>query len=221
MTFEELIGAVQMVVFDQRYTEDIIRSRINESVARIAKGVKLAGQERLSPPLPDLYTTGTVDTVLASDITDLPTNFSRSLIQVLNSNSDIIDLEPSMKKFLQDNPEQSAGDVRACCVIGNRLMYRDVPSAIETLTVGYYKKPDTLAANDDTPSAIPEHLHRSLIVGDTLKEIFREIERGMAGPKHETEYYTGVFYAGLNELDELFPYDALPVYISDEEERID
>ena len=209
------------MVDDEYYTTTIIKARINESVLRIATGVMLPNQTALSPPLPDLYTTDTIDTTLSSVITDLPSDFNRDLIQVLNASGDIIPIKPSMKRFLQDYYEQSAGDVYVCCVYGKRLMYRDIPAVAETLTVHYYQTPDTLVADADTPSEIPAHLHRKLIVGHTLMEIYRELELGMAGAKVDTEYYTRIFNEGLIELSEMFPPDQVPEYYEDANDYID
>lgn len=220
MQFSELVTAVEDVVDDEAYTTTIVKARINESVLRIATGVTLPDQRRISPPLPGLYTSDDIDTTLSSGITDLPDDFNRDLLQVINSDDEGIKIEPSLRRFLSDHPEQDAGSVYTCCVYGGRLLYRDIPSAAETLTVHYYKNPATLTNDADTPSDIPIHLHRKLIVGHTLMEIYREIELGMAGKKVDTEYYTRIFNEGLIELSELYPPDEPPQYYEDSNDYI-
>lgn len=217
MNLRELTTFIESVIQDSSY-DSLIPTIINEAVLKIASGDKLPGKHELSPPLPDLYTVDTIDTTLLSGVADLPTNFNRDVIQVLNSDSEEIPIDPSVRKFLHRYPDQGGGSVFKCAVQGKRLLYRDIPTAAETLTIHYYKKPDTLAASTNEPDCIPVHLHRKLIVGYVCKEIFNEIEDGIEDPKTNTRHYETIYQTGLMELELAIDADDDPDYIDDQTE---
>lgn len=212
MEFSDLVSAVEKEIQDTSYTSDMIKSRINEAVLVIATGVFLPGKYEKSPPLPDLYTSGDIETTVSSGITDLPDDFNRDVIQVLNSDNDEIPINPSAKKFLHLNTDQDAGAVERCATMGKRLLYRGIPSAAETLTIHYYKNPETLEDDTDEPTEIPLTLHRELIVGHVCKKIYNEIEDGIEDPKTNTKHYEGVFQQGLLDLDLEIGTDEDPDY---------
>lgn len=200
MNLSQLAGAITGIIQDSSFDADIT-VLINEAVLKIATGDMIPGKYELTPPLPDLYTVGTVNTVLLNGICNLPSNFNRDVIQILNSAREEIPIEASARKFIHKNNEQNAGAVVRCAVQGKRLLYRDIPTVAETLTVHYYKTPGTLAADADEPTEIPIHLHRKLIIGYVCKEIFDQIEDGMEDPKTNTKHYETIYQKGLMELE--------------------
>ena len=200
MNLSQLTEAISGVIQDSSF-DAVIGTLINEAVLKIAAGDMIPGKYELTPPLPDLYTVDTVDTELLTGICDLPDDFNRDVVQILNSSYEEIPIEPSVRKFLHKNKEQNAGAVYKCAVQGKRLLYRDIPAVAETLTVHYYKTPDLLAAGTDEPTWIPTHLHRKLIVGYVCKEIFDLIEDGIEDPKTNTKHYENIYQKGLMELE--------------------
>jgi len=220
MNLAKLITAIEGVVHDPDYTGEIIEDMINEAVLAIATGVMLPGKYELSPPLPDLWTSDDVLTVLSTGYLSLPADFNRDMFMVVDSNSELVPIEPSFKKFMVSYADEAAGDLFRCAVNGSQLHYRDIPSAAATLTVHYYKTPDTLVESDDIPSCIPTPLHRDLIVGHVCKEIFNRLELGMAGQKVDTQNYENIFNRGLLRLDDLVPRDELPDYYDNTTEYI-
>ena len=220
MTFQELINEVTNIVQDTAWSEAAIKSKLNQALIVVATGVMLPGKYQLSPPLPDLYTSTDIDTVAGVATCNLTSDFNRDVIQVVNSNGDKIPIEVSFRKFLSDYPEQQTGSVFKAAVIGNKLVYRDVPATAETLTVHYYKTPTALVNYSDAPSCLPALLHRPLLVGYVCKEIFSQIEDGIEGQKTNTGYWTQEFQQGLLDLDVLIPHDGDPMYVTDLEDRL-
>ena len=221
MIFSELIADVQKVIQDDDWTSDAIEGLLNLAQAIVATGVILPGKYQLSPPLPDLYTTGTVDTVVDATMCNLPGDFSRDLVQVVNSSSEEIPIAPSLRKFLRDYPQKDAGSVRTVARHGNKLLYRDQPSEAETLTVHYYRAPTDMTDDDDEPDGIPLQVHRSLLVGHVCSKIFSQIEDGIEGQMVNTARWERVFQQGLVDLGIIVGHDADPDYYNcDEAERI-
>lgn len=220
MNLAELIADVQSIVQDGYWTETTIKDLLNKALLVVASGVILPGKYQLSPALPDLYTTDTVDTIVGGEICDLPEDFNRDLVQVVNSRYESIPIEPSFKKFLKKNPEQNSGSVRTVARHGSRLLYRDIPSEAETLTVHYYEAPKKMALVADTPGCVPVQLHRPLLVGYVCAQIFNEIEDGIEGQKVNTVRWNNEFQQGLLDLEIIVGHDDDPDYYGDESERI-
>lgn len=211
MKLSELVTQIQDAVKDSAYTSAIITALINEASQAVALGVLIPGRYERTPPLPALYTTGVVATA-ATGISTLPVAFQRDVVMVVDTSSEEIAIYASARKFIKDHPEVTAGSVYACAVMGNRLIYRDVPATSVNLTAHFYTAPTTLTADADEPTWIPLHLHRKLLVGYACKEIFNKIEDGVEGRKINTEYYTGEFASGLVALEEAIGVDKDPDY---------
>ena len=220
MTLEELIDEVQNVIQDAVWTDAMITTLLNRGQLIVASGIILPGKYQLTPPLPALYTTGTVDTTLLSGVCSLPDDYNRSVVQILNADYETIKLYPSFRQFLTRNPEQEAGDVRACAIHGNRLLYRDIPATAETLTVHYYQNPTELEDDDDEPDCIPEILQKPLLVGYACSQIFNQIEDGIEGQKINTAFWNNEFQQGLINLGIYIGHDDEPDYYEDLIERV-
>jgi len=210
MTLKEMRDLITSIINDSEYTSTIIDAFINEGVLAVATGVMLPGRFDLSPPLPSLYKTDTVATD-ANNNADLPSDYNRDVVKVSDSDGNKITIEPSFMKFTNETKSE-AGTISLVSIHGDKLYYDRVPSSPATLTVGYYSNPSTLTDDGDIPTEIPLVLHRQLIVGYALKEIYNEIELGMAGQKVDTRNYEAIFNQGLVRLQQLIPEDALPNY---------
>lgn len=217
MNLSQLTDAIQTVIQDSAYDFEIT-SRINEAVLKIATGDMLPGRHELTPPLPDLYTTGTVETVVSAGTANLPDDFNRDLFQVVDSSDNNIPIDPSFKAFLKRFPELSSGSVRRCAAHGGKLLYRDVPAEAAELTVHYYATPDTLVDETDEPSCIPAHFHRRLIVNLVCRDIFDEIEDGIEDPKTNTKHHDALYQRALLELEIWAGAEKEPDYIDDQTE---
>ncbi len=220
MTLEKLITEVQNVIQDNAWTDAMITTLLNRGLVVVASGIILPEKYQLTPPLPDLYATDTVTTELLSGICDLPDDFNRDLVQVVNSDNEDIKRYDSFRKFLLEHPEQDSGDVRVCARHGNRLLYRDIPTVQESLTVHYYRDPDELESSDDEPDCIPLVVQKPLLVGYACSQIFNMIEDGIEGQKINTAFWNNEFTQGIINLGILVGHDAEPDYYQDYTERI-
>jgi len=207
MTLKEMRDLIASIINDSEYTDTIIDAFINEGVLTVATGEILPGRFDLSPALPSLYKTDTVDTDTDNN-TDLPVEFNRDVVLVADSDGNKIKIEPSFEKFI-NTTQSEAGTVDVVAVKGSVLYYDRIPSAAATLTVHFYSTPATLVEDVDIPTSIPAVLHRQLIVSYALKEIYNEIELGMSGQKVDTANYTNIHDQGLIRLRQLIPEDDL------------
>jgi len=221
MDLSQLITAVRSAVHDSDYTESIITEHLNEAVLAVATGVLIPGRRQLSPPLPDLYTTDDVVTVLNTGYLTLPADYNRNVIMVVDSDGNTLTRAPSWLKFMKDNADKAAGGANKYVVSGNRLYYRDIPTAPKTLTVHYYKNPTPMVADTDIPTDVPITLHRDLLVGYAAREIFNVLELGMAGQKIDTTSYGNIFISGILKLVDILPEDGEPDYYDDTTDYID
>lgn len=209
MQLSNIVSEIQDAVKDSYYTYPDVTVLVNEACTAISLGTMIPGRYERTPPLPDLYTTDTVTTETTGILT-LPSDYQRNLVMVVDSNGVSIPIMPSSRKFIKKYPEASAGSVFVCSVMGNRLLYRDIPVVASTLTVHYYSTQDTLTLDTDEPTWLPLHLHRKLLVGYVCREIFNKIEDGVEGRKVNTEYYTGELLSGLTALEEIIGVDKDP-----------
>lgn len=199
MEFKELIEEVSNIIQDP-FFDDKIGDRINRGIKTIAAGVLLPGKYDKTPPLPELYTTSIVTTEAGAVSVPLPADYGRSVVMVINESGDEIPIQSSFRSFLKDNPTLSVGSIRTCTVKGKDLLYRDVPSSTEDLTLHYYKIPELLEDEDESPDCIPEHLHYSLLVSFAAKEIFNLIEDGISSQKINTQAWSRSYLEAVHEL---------------------
>lgn len=222
MKVSDIITEVQSVIVDTTaWPDPVTLGIINRGLTTIASGVLIPGKHQITPPLPDLYTTGTVNTVPATGVCTLPSDYQRNVVQVLNSLYEEIPIYASFRKFLQDYPTQDAGSVRVCAVHGKSLLYREIPAAAEPLTIHYYKKPTVLVADTAEPDCLPEHLQLPLLQSFTCAYIFNQIEDGIEGQKINTAYWKKEYGQALLDLEIALGMDGDPQYFANEWHRID
>lgn len=217
-TLETLRQQIKKIVVDPEYHVDSdLNDLINQQVLKIASGIRMPDGS-VSPPLPDLYTSSTVATTTAQYV-DMPATFHKrrgSLVRVADTNGYQI-LPPdggdydSFQLFLNRTTFTEAGTVYLCALKGSKLYYQGVPSAAQTLTVHFYRKPVDMAAATDEPDGIPEHLAIPLIKHGVCKEIFGEgIEDGEDNQGRGAAYHTNKFYEAMADLIEYVGYDLQP-----------
>lgn len=170
-TFSELIEFVQIELNDPAILKSTIKSRINSVVQKVAGGVYDTKTGGLTPPLPELYKIGTVDADSREAYISLPDDYQRNLCFCANSTEEL-KVYDSFTKFIQRYPLlDNSGSVHSVCVKANDLYYQDKPSTYETLTIHYYRVPDTLVNDNDVPEGIVSHFQRDLIVPMTCELI--------------------------------------------------
>lgn len=216
-TLLSLTAAIESIVGDGSYTDLV--DRINDAINNISGGIRMP-DGTTSPPLPDLYTSATVQTTVTA-YADLPTNYQRRLFYVVDSSGDRI-LPPaggdyySFMLFLNHCYKRDlteTGSVTKVCVKGKKLYYQGIPSAAEDLVVMFYKIPTVMASDIDEPEGIPDHLRVRLIKHYVCKEIFGEgLEDGAESRKVGTTYHTNKFFEAMIDLIDFIGVDAEPEY---------
>ena len=83
-TLSYLVSEIDRVLDDPAYTEMDLVSKINNAVTNISAGILLPDGS-ISPPLPDLYTTGSVSTSTTNPYVSLPVDYQRSVIMIYDS----------------------------------------------------------------------------------------------------------------------------------------
>ena len=209
----------QGIVKDKSYSTGI-NDRINDAVSAIAGGIRLPNGE-MSPPLPDLYSSGTVNTSITLPYVALPATYQRGLFMVSDSSGNQI-YGPngyySFNLFLRsasDKKLAQAGAISSACVRGSKIYYQGIPSAAETLTLHFYRLPVDMTDNTDKVDGIPLHLQKRLIQHYVAKEIYGEgIEENYNG--QATQYHTAKFFEAMNELIDFIGIDAQPEYYGED-----
>jgi hypothetical protein len=197
---------------------------INDAVTAIAGGIRLA-DGRVSPPLPDLFTEGTVATATDAAYKAMPSDYQRALFMVVDEDGNHV---PPPRggdyySFVLFNRRANklllneTGSVYMACLKGSNLYYQGIPSTSKDLTVRYYKTPTALSEDSDEPDCIPAHLQTRLIKHWVAKEIYGEIEDGEDGKTPNVDYHTRKFQEALRDLADHVGIDAEPEYYGAED----
>jgi len=212
MQFIKLIERIASIIDDDFFDTDRISSQINEKIFEIAQGIEVPGKVNITSPLTFLYATAELDLLSAVRFVALPSDYQRGVFNIHDSDAETFPAMVSFQKFIQKYPCLETGDILEACVVhGASLFY--TPSLDKTVTIHYYKAPDTLVNGTDELSCIPEHLQQRLIVNGVCKDIFAEIEDGLDGRKVNTEYHEKIFYQAVAALDRFLGEDGVPEYI--------
>ena len=215
MTLKEMLEYINDAAPEPFLSDEDRKKKISSTVKKIAAGMKRRGHFQLSPPLPDLYTSGTVSTVLSADRASLPENFGRDVRKVL-IDGEPVTLFKSLSLFRDKFPYQEAGPVVGACEFGKKLVYGDIPETETEMTVFYYAKPEDLEDDDDEPDYIPEELHEDLICGEVCRSIYSVTEGGgIDDHKPNTLYYADLVDKALETLELIIGRDEGAFNVSD------
>lgn len=202
----------QGILQDNAYYSGIT-TRINDAVKYIAGGVHIPKgygyDDVFSPPLPNLFSTDTVDTATDAAYVSLPDTFQRSLEMVADENGYQIfpprggDYE-SFGLFMRQITEKDlseTGDVVIACANGNNLFYQAIPSSAETLTLHFYRLPVDMSDDTDTVDGIPDRFAKDLIAHRVLADIYGgDLEDGDNSMQKGFKYHESKFYQKMVEL---------------------
>ena len=208
-TLAELRALVTLIVQDASFTTTIIDGYLNDGVAEIAGGMESTLGSFITPPLPNLFSIDTVDTVTDAAYVALPTTFGRALKLVSDSNGREIDIANSMVEFVEVYPLLDAsGSVKEVIDYGGNIYYQGIPTSAEELTLYFHRLPVNMSGVSDTPDGIPLALQKKLLVNYACKEIFAVIEDGIDEEQQvNTIKYTKLFLISLRLLELSIPYD--------------
>lgn len=212
------IDGSQGIIQDPAYYPEII-DRINDAVSAIAGGLRMPDGQR-TPPLPDLYTSDTVETSTSNPYVALPSDYQRNVFMVVDTNGQ--QLSPpngggyyDFALFLRQADKKDlsrTGAISRVCVKGTNLYYQGIPSASKTLTVHYYRQPGDMAADADTVDGLPGHLAKKLIKHYVAADIFGEIEDGDNSQGTGYKLHSAKLIDALMDLIDYAGIDAIPEY---------
>jgi hypothetical protein len=166
-------------VQDESYGWDDVKDLFNSCLRELA-GVYM---------LPALETEGTVTTSSVASYVALPDDYMKSLFRCYSETTNrrpviFASLRLLLKRF---SPPDNTGPVIGVAVRGNNLHYQRL--AAETLDIFYFRQPDLIEEEEDTPTSLPEHLASDLLYHYACKEIFDQIEDGIEGDKTNTQWH--------------------------------
>ena len=232
-TFAELKVSISTIT-QKSATVEKLDTRINDAVSIIAAGVRMPNGQ-ISPPLPDLYSSGTVSTATDAAFKSLPATYQRHVFYVVDSNGD--ELRPpsggdyySFRLFLNRITKKDlsgSGSIIHVAVKGSSLYYQGIPTASEDLTVHFYRLPVDMDEDDDTPDGIPDHLSSRLIKHFVSAEIFGAEYFGEDIQKDTLRntrivYHEREFYRAMQELiDFVGDADVEPVFYRSGSDSVD
>lgn len=192
MNFAELKRELAGIVLDQ--SPAIIVSfpdYINEAVQQIAEEIRF----------PELKQVISVATSTSVYYTNLPSTFSGKLTYAGNSDGEYTVLEGGVEELLRLYPTLTeVGDVQYIVCEGGLLMYQPIPAtSVNIICVGY-RVPDLLEADTDTPSFIPDFLHRESIVNKAASLAYLSIEDGAEGERVNFGIFNALAEVGINKI---------------------
>jgi hypothetical protein len=160
---------------------------INEALSQVA-------EDTFPPSLKEMFT---VTTVVSTASVALPSNFSGKLTYAGTADQEIV-IADTMEVLLRKYPGLAyEGDVEMVAVESAVLYYQPIPLLARALTCVGYFLPDILVNGTDTPTCVPEFLHRELIVYRAAEIAYNLIEDGVDGKKPNTQMYRQLYNQGL------------------------
>ncbi len=215
-TLLQLENFVVNIIQDTAFTSAMIRAYLNQGVMEIAGGMQSEVADALTPPLPGLYSIGSVETVTDAAFVAMPATFQRDLTFAANENNTEIDIANSMIGFTADNPLLTrSGRINEVIEQGGNLYYQGIPAAAETVALHFHRLPVDMTDDDDTPDGIPAHLQTPLLVNFACWEIFKLIEDGLGDQPVNTSKHEKMFKTTLKTLELFIPFDTRSFNLGD------
>ena len=222
-TLSEIVDSIQENLQDDAYTSEILVKRVNAALQSIAAGIAMPDGE-VSPPLPDLYTYGTVNTSITLPYTSLPTDYQRSVSNVYDASTNKI-LPPrggdyyAFKRFLNQATKldlSETGSIYLVCVKGSKVYYQGIPAVSTTIGLHYHRKPYVMSLDGDIPEGIPDHLQLDLLKHFVCMKIYGDIESGQYNKGIGANYHANQFFNLMMNLVDFVGIDAGPLYYGED-----
>lgn len=195
MNTVDLITLVQKAVKDDSFEAAEILALLNEGLQSVA----------FEFCLPELEATESIEFVAGGEMfADLPDNYHHDLWHIepaaRKSRVNIHTSLHSLQRLYTDTDK--GAEIHDAAVDGIVLHVRPALTQTQSVVVHYYRKPETLVADEDVPEGIPPHLHAALLVNYATWRIFDIIEDGVDGNKTNTMRYEGKYMTeGLRLLE--------------------
>lgn len=133
-TLDALISRVAKIVQDDDFDPYEITAFLNRGVAEIAGGMQSTLGEYTTPPLPNLFSIGTVTTVSTAAYASMPATFQRALVFAVNAAGIEIDIAHTWQEFVDAEPLlDRSGRLYEVIEQGGNLYYQGIPAADEVL----------------------------------------------------------------------------------------
>lgn len=180
MQLSEIREEVSIIIQDDYFTDEIIDAYINDVYLSIVA-------QCLIPELKGIDTVTTVLSQAYTSLTGVVGGFSGVLSRVYNSQQRQLVILPTLETLISLNGNlDDSGDVEAVALEGSILWYYPTPTTPAVLTLVYYKNPEPLTSDNDEPTAIPDFLHRQILVNGASALCFNLVEDGIDGDKINT-----------------------------------
>lgn len=151
--------------------------------------------------IPSLKLPMVVPTVVGQSWANFPSGFFGSLLYAATPNGEVTIAKSGLIELMGDEPElDDEGDVEKVAQEGSVLWYRKRPSGATNIIILGYKSPNPLVTPNDTPSYVPDYLHRWILVYGASAHLWGIKEEGVEGSKPNTVNYLNLFTQGLNML---------------------
>lgn len=213
-TLIQLTTIVEAILQDFTYANSDITSIMNRGVQEIAGGMVSAFTDSITPPLPNLLSIGSIDTVTDAAYVSMPGTFQRKLQFAAGDDGVEIDIANSFIGFAADYPLfDRAGRINEVIEHGGNIYYQGIPAAAETVTIHFYRLPVDMEDATDEPDGIPVHLQEPLLVNYTCWELFKRIENGLEGPLVNTTRYKELFMEAMRTLELSVPFDTRSFFL--------
>lgn len=133
-TLAQLKSKVLDVISDSNVRITSIVNYLNSGVTDIAAGLPSAFGSFLTPPLPGLFTIGTVTTASTAAYVSMPTTFQRDLVFAADENGVEIDIADSWIEFAETEPLLDRdGRIYEVIEMGGNLYYQGIPAADQVI----------------------------------------------------------------------------------------
>ena len=217
-TYKELQTYAKNIIQDSKYNH-LLGGLINQGQLEIAGGMPSALGSWLTPPLPGLFTIGTVDTATDAAYVSMPVDFQRNLQFAASPEGNEIDIAETFISLVETYPLlDKSGTVVECCEFGGNFYYQGIPTTSAEITVHYYKVPTDMSVDGSTPDGIPSHLQESLLGNYTVwnigklinkEDIIHETNREViiSASNRMMEIHRNLFIDALKALELYIPYN--------------
>jgi len=206
-TFDQLITRADTLI-DDAVLADSIGDFINQGVSEIAGGMQSALGDTRIPPLPDLFSIGTVTTSTSAAYVAMPTTYQRNLQLAVSASGSEIDIAHSFIEFTETYPAlDRSGNISEVAEQGGMLYYQGIPSAAEVVTLHFYRKPVAMVSGTSEPDGIPNHLQIALLTNFAAWKAYEFLENGIEGEMPNTVKYRTYFFEALKTLELSIPHD--------------
>lgn len=155
--------------------------------------------------LPSLEESDSIDTDNGNNFVQLPDDFHRNIFYCRSEQYyvDIPIYETKSNLFRQFSQLDLSGRVVGVATSGRYLYYQRIPSDSETLSIQYFRLPDDLETDSDSPSCLISGFEEPLLVNWVCWQLFSRVEDASIGDrKVNTAYHKDLFDKYLAEMEE-------------------